>query len=84
MPDPSRVNSRRAQTLVAVREMILRGEFASRKTIEEVELSRALGASRPIVHATLEKLHQEGLLEELSARCVRASRFQRAGHRGCH
>ncbi len=45
--------------------MILRGEFASRKTIEEVELSRSLGASRPIVRATLEKLHQEGLLEEL-------------------
>ncbi len=53
------------QTLVAVREMILRGEFASRKTIEEVELSRKLGASRPIIRTTLEKLHQEGLLEEL-------------------
>ena len=66
MPDPLRVNSRRAQTLVAVREMILRGEFALRKTIEEVELSRTLSASRPIVRATLEKLHQEGLLEESS------------------
>src|SRR5665213_1342161 len=66
MSDRPRVNSRRAQTLVAVREMILRGEFSSRKAIEEVELSKALGASRPIVRATLEKLHQEGLLEELS------------------
>jgi GntR family transcriptional regulator of vanillate catabolism len=47
--------------------MILREEFPSRKTIEEVELSKALGASRPIVRATLEKLHEEGLLEELSA-----------------
>jgi GntR family transcriptional regulator of vanillate catabolism len=65
MPNRPGVNSRRAQTLVAVREMILRGEFASRKTIEEVELSRKLGASRPIVRTTLEKLHQEGLLEEL-------------------
>ena len=66
MPDSPRVNTRRAQTLVAVREMILRGEFVPRKIIEEVELSKALGASRPIVGATLEKLHQEGLLEELS------------------
>jgi GntR family transcriptional regulator of vanillate catabolism len=67
MPDLSRVNSRRAQTLVAVREMVLRGEFKSRRTIEEVELSKALGASRPIIRATLEKLHEEGLLEESSA-----------------
>jgi DNA-binding GntR family transcriptional regulator/AcrR family transcriptional regulator len=59
------LKSRRAQILVGVREMILRGEFASRKTIEEVELSKKLGASRPIVRGTLEKLHQEGLLEEL-------------------
>src|SRR5207253_5400064 len=67
MPNSPSVNSRRAQTLVAVREMVLRGEFVYRKTVEEVELSRALGASRPIVRAILEQLHQEGLLEELSA-----------------
>jgi GntR family transcriptional regulator of vanillate catabolism len=66
MPNRSGVNSRRAQTLVAVREMVLRGEFTSRRTIEEVELSKAVGGSRPMVRATLEKLHQEGLLEELS------------------
>lgn len=64
MTSRSGVNSRRAQTLIAVREMVLRGEFAPQKTIEEVELSKALGASRPIVRATLEKLHQEGLLEQ--------------------
>ena len=56
------MSSRRAQILVAVREMILRGELPPCKTIEEIELSRKLGASRPIVRATLEKLHQEGLL----------------------
>lgn len=65
MPSRPGLKSRRAQILVGVREMILRGEFASRKTIEEVELSRKLGASRPIIRGTLEKLHQEGLLEEL-------------------
>jgi DNA-binding GntR family transcriptional regulator/AcrR family transcriptional regulator len=67
MSDPSRVNSRRAQMLVTVREMVLRGEFTSRRAIEEVDLSKALGASRPMVRATLEKLHQEGLLEESSS-----------------
>ncbi len=67
MPDSQGVNSRRARTLIAVREMVLRGEFTPRRAIEQVELSRALGASRPTVRATLEKLHQEGLLEELSA-----------------
>jgi DNA-binding GntR family transcriptional regulator/AcrR family transcriptional regulator len=66
MPNRSGVSSRRAQTLVAVREMVLRGQFTSGRTIEEVELSKAIGASRPMVRATLEKLHQEGLLEELS------------------
>ncbi len=66
MPNGPGVNSRRAQTLVAVREMVLRGEFTPRKAIEQVELSKRLGASRPTVRATLEKLHQEGLLEELS------------------
>jgi TetR/AcrR family transcriptional regulator, cholesterol catabolism regulator len=67
MPNGSSVRSRRAQTLVAVREMVLRGEFTPRRAIEPVELSKALGASRPILRATLEQLHQEGLLEELAA-----------------
>jgi GntR family transcriptional regulator, vanillate catabolism transcriptional regulator len=48
----------RAQILVAVREMILRGELRPRKTIEEVELS---------VRATLAKLQEEGLLQALAA-----------------
>jgi DNA-binding GntR family transcriptional regulator/AcrR family transcriptional regulator len=64
MTSRSGVNSRRAQALIAVREMVLRGEFAPKKPIEEVELSKALGASRPTVRAILEKLHQEGLLEQ--------------------
>ena len=64
MSNRSGVSSRRAETLIAVREMVLRGEFAPEKTIEEVELSKALGASRPIVRGTLEKLHHEGLLEQ--------------------
>lgn len=57
------MSSHRARILVAVREMILRGELAPHKTIQEIELSKKLGASRPTVHATLERLFQEGLLE---------------------
>jgi DNA-binding GntR family transcriptional regulator len=67
MPNGSSLRSRRARTLVAVREMVLRCEFTPRRAIEPVELSKALGASRPMLRATLEQLHQEGLLEELSA-----------------
>jgi DNA-binding GntR family transcriptional regulator/AcrR family transcriptional regulator len=58
------VTSRRGQTLIAIREMLLRGAFAARKRIEEVELSKALGASRSAVHAALETLSHEGLVEE--------------------
>jgi DNA-binding GntR family transcriptional regulator/AcrR family transcriptional regulator len=61
------MTSPRAHILVAVREMVLRGEPAPGKRIEEVELSRKLGASRPIIRATLAKLHEEGLLEEVAA-----------------
>lgn len=77
MTSRSGVNSRRAQTLIAVREMVLRGEFAPQKTIEEVELSKALGASRPTMRATLEKLHQEGLLEQ-SAKGAYVPRLMRS------
>lgn len=66
MPSRSGVNSRRAQTLITVREMVLRGEVTSLRAIEEVELSKELGASRPVIRATLDQLHQEGLLERLS------------------
>jgi AcrR family transcriptional regulator/DNA-binding GntR family transcriptional regulator len=66
MTNRSGVNSRRAQTLITVREMLLRGELRSLRAIEEVELSKELGASRPVIRATLDQLHQEGLLERLS------------------
>jgi DNA-binding GntR family transcriptional regulator/AcrR family transcriptional regulator len=59
-------SSRRGQTLIAIREMVLRGEFGAGK-IEEVELSKGLGASRPAVHAALETLSHEGLVEESPA-----------------
>jgi DNA-binding GntR family transcriptional regulator/AcrR family transcriptional regulator len=68
-------SSRRGQTLIAIREMVLRGAFAARKRIEEVELSRSLGASRPAVHAALESLSHEGLVEESPAGGFTARHF---------
>src|SRR5208337_2783689 len=38
-------SSRKGRTLIAIREMVLRGAFAARRRIEEVELSKSLGAS---------------------------------------
>ena len=55
--------SRRGETLIAIREMILRGELAASKRIEEAELSKTLGASRPAVHTALETLTHEDLVE---------------------
>ncbi|HEY3827261.1 MAG TPA: TetR family transcriptional regulator [Bryobacteraceae bacterium] len=59
--------SRRGETLIAIREMVLRGEFAGPKRIEEAELSKILCASRPAVHTALETLTHEGLVEESPA-----------------
>jgi TetR/AcrR family transcriptional regulator, cholesterol catabolism regulator len=64
MPKRSGASSPRARLLISIREMILRGEFDSRGKIEEVELSRLLGASRPMLRWALENLGQEGLVEE--------------------
>ena len=83
MADPSRVNSRRAQMLVTVREMVLRGEFTSRRAIEEVDLSKALGASRPIVPRRWKNCARKVCWRNLPGR-LRASCFQRSGHLGCH
>ncbi len=61
------MSSQRARILITIRrEMILHGELPPCKAIEEIELSRKLAPlGQPF--ATLEKLHQEGLLEQLDA-----------------
>ncbi|HEY4362467.1 MAG TPA: TetR family transcriptional regulator [Bryobacteraceae bacterium] len=43
--------------------MLLRGSFPPRKRLEEIDLSRRLGVSRPVLRLTLEQLASEGLLE---------------------
>ena len=69
------MSARRAQALIAIREMVLRGEFAATGKIEEIELSKSLGASRPVIRAALETLSHEGLVQESPAGGFTARKF---------
>ena len=53
----------RGRTVLALREMVLKGQLAPRKRIEEFDLSRRLGVSRPVLRSALDHLASEGLLE---------------------
>src|SRR5690242_142819 len=53
----------RGRTVLALREMILRGQLEPRKRLEEFDLSRRLEVSRPILRSALDHLASEGLLE---------------------
>ena len=55
----------RGRALVALREMLLKGDFAAGKRLEEIDLSRSLGLSRPVLRSLLDHLSFEGLLERL-------------------
>jgi DNA-binding GntR family transcriptional regulator/AcrR family transcriptional regulator len=53
----------RGRALLALRRMILRGELPPGKRIEEIDLSRRLAVSKPILGSLLEHLSSEGLIE---------------------
>ena len=53
----------RGRTVLALREMVLRGHLAPREPLEEFDLSRRLGVSRPVLRSALDHLASEGLLE---------------------
>ena len=53
----------RGRALIAVREMLLRRDLPPGKRIEEIDLSRRLRVSRPILRSLLEHLCSEGLIE---------------------
>lgn len=57
------MRSVRAQTVVSLRDLILRGDFAPGEQLPEVPLSQALGVSRTPVRAALGVLAEEGLIE---------------------
>lgn len=52
----------RGRSLVTLRDLLLRGSYSPGKRLEEIELSRRLGVSRPILKSVLEHLSAEGLL----------------------
>ena len=55
----------RGRALIALREMLLKGDFAVGKRLVEIDLSRSLGLSRPILRLPATTL--QGLLEPLPA-----------------
>ena len=66
----SRANDAASQTeraVLALREILLRGDFAAGQRLTELTLVARLGASRTPVRHALNRLAHEGLLEELPA-----------------
>ncbi len=61
------------RTLSSVRELILRGEFATGARLGEVELAERLGVSRTPVREALGRLAAEGLVEIVPNRGARVS-----------
>ena len=59
----SEADSQIARTLLNVRELILKGEFAPGERVSEAPLSGRLGVSRTPIRLALERLAHEGLLE---------------------
>ncbi len=68
-------NTQRGRALITLREMVLKGEFRAGDRIEEIELSRRLGVSKPILKSAIERLVLEGLLELTSTGTYTARRF---------
>jgi len=60
--DLSGASTLRGRSLVTLRDLLLRGSYPPGKRLEEIELSRRLGVSRPILKSVLEHLSAEGLL----------------------
>ena len=63
MNDLNGASTLRGRTVLALREMVLKGQLATRKRLEEFDLSRRLGVSRPVLRWALDRLASEGLLE---------------------
>jgi len=63
MGDLNGASTLRGRTVLALREMVLKGQLAPRKRIEEFDLSTRLGVSRPVLRSALDHLASEGLLE---------------------
>lgn len=61
--DTSALGSQNARALLALREMLLRGDFRPGERISELPLAARLGVSRTPVRLALERLALEGMLD---------------------
>ncbi len=68
-----RAKTSAGRTVVAVRELILRGEFPAGARLGEVELAERLGVSRTPVREALGRLAVEGLVEIVPNRGARVT-----------
>ena len=67
--------SQTERAVLALREMLLRGDFATGQRLTELALAARLGASRTPVRHALNRLAHEGLLEALTAGGFSVRRF---------
>src|SRR5271165_87023 len=75
MTDSNGGKTVRGRTLLALREMLLRGTLPAGKRIEEVDLGQRLAVSRPVLRSTLAQLASEGLLETVPSGAYVARHF---------
>jgi len=75
MSDLNGASTLRGRTVLALREMVLRGQLEPRKRLEEFDLSRRLGVSRPVLRSALDHLVSEGLLEPVPSGGYAARHF---------
>jgi GntR family transcriptional regulator of vanillate catabolism len=75
MSDLNGASTLRGRTVLALREMVLRGQLAARERLEEFDLSRRLGVSRPVLRSALDHLASEGLLEPVPSGGFAARHF---------
>jgi GntR family transcriptional regulator, vanillate catabolism transcriptional regulator len=67
--------SQTERVILALREMLLRGDFAPGERLAELTLVRRLNASRTPVRLALDRLAREGVLESLPAGGFRVRQF---------
>jgi DNA-binding GntR family transcriptional regulator/AcrR family transcriptional regulator len=75
MNDLNGASTVRGRTVLALREMVLKGQLAPRKRLEEFDLSRRLGVSRPLLRSAVDQLASEGLLEPAASGGYAARHF---------
>ena len=74
-PAPGSAISQTERVILALRELVLRGEFRAGERLAELTLVRMLNASRTPVRLALDRLAREGVLEALPSGGFRVREF---------